>query len=357
VTLTTGDSSVAINSVTIGGTNPGDFSQTTTCGANVASGTQCSFSVIFSPNAVGLRKGSLIISDTENSIPVTHVVALTGSTSTVQLSSSSLDFGSQSIGVVTAPQTITVTNVGSSALTVSAIVASSDFAETNNCTKAPLQPSTNCVIKVTYTATTSGPSLGALTITDNVPGSPQVVFLNGTGMVPDFSITPNPSSVAVVAGHSTTFNLTVSSISGFAQTISLSCGGAPTASTCSVSPSSVALTANGTATTTVTISTIARTMLPPSGMPRNLPRLPLMLLYVFVLVISMALVIRMLPAPRRVYLTACLLLLAPILLMSACNGGTAVNSGSGTPAGNYQLIITGAAGTMSRSVPVPLQVK
>jgi hypothetical protein len=65
----------------------------------------------------------------------------------------------------------------------------------------------------------------------------------------------------------------------------------------------------------------------------------------------------MLPAPRRVYVTACLLLLAPILLMSACNGGTAVGSGSGTPAGNYQLIITGAAGTMSRSVPVTLQVK
>jgi hypothetical protein len=357
VTLTTGDSAVAINSVKIGGTNPGDFGQTTTCGSSVPLGTQCTFSVTFSPTAVGLRKSSLIIGDTENGVPVTHVVALTGSTSTVQLSSSSLDFGSQSIGVTTAPQTVTVTNVGSSPLTISGVVASSDYAETNNCTKAPLQPSTNCVINVTYTATTSGPSLGALTITDNVPGSPQVVLLNGTGMVPDFSITPNPSSVAVVAGHSTTFNLTVSSISGFSQTISLSCGGAPSASTCAVSPSSVALSANGTATATVTISTIARTMLPPSGMPRNAPRMPLILLYVFVLVISMALVIRMLPAPRRVYVTACLLLLAPILLMSACNGGTAVSSGSGTPAGNYQLIITGAAGTMSRSVPVTLQVK
>jgi hypothetical protein len=224
--------------VTIAGANPGDFAQTTTCGASVPSGAQCSFSVIFSPTAVGLRKGSLIIADTENGVPVTHVVALTGSTSTVQLSSSSLDFGTQSIGVATAPQTITVTNVGSSALTVSAIVASSDFAETNNCTKAPLQPSTNCVINVTYTATTSGPSLGALTITDSVPGSPQVVFLNGAGLVPDFSITPSPSSVVVVAGHSATFDLTVSSISGLSQPISLSCGGAPTASTCSVSPSS-----------------------------------------------------------------------------------------------------------------------
>jgi hypothetical protein len=51
------------------------------------------------------------------------------------------------------------------------------------------------------------------------------------------------------------------------------------------------------------------------------------------------------------------MLLIPILLMSACNGGTAVGSGSGTPAGSYQLIVTGAAGTMSHSVPVNLQVK
>jgi hypothetical protein len=357
VTLTTGDSSVPINSVTIAGANPGDFAQTTTCGASVPSGAQCSFSVIFSPTAVGLRKGSLIIADTENGVPVTHVVALTGSTSTVQLSSSSLDFGTQSIGVATAPQTITVTNVGSSALTVSAIVASSDFAETNNCTKAPLQPSTNCVINVTYTATTSGPSLGALTITDSVPGSPQVVFLNGAGLVPDFSITPSPSSVVVVAGHSATFDLTVSSISGLSQPISLSCGGAPTASTCSVSPSSVALSANGTATATVTISTVARTMLPPSGMPRNLPRLPWLSFYLLALVGLMALAIRMLPTPRRVYVIASFVLLIPILLMSACNGGTAVSSGSGTPAGSYQLIVTGAAGTMSHSVPVNLQVK
>jgi hypothetical protein len=219
-----------------------------------------------------------------------------------------------------------------------------------------LQPSTNCVINVTYTATTSGSSLGALTITDNVPGSPQVVLLNGSGMVPDFIIAPSPSSVAVVAGHSTSFDLTVSSISGFAQTVSLSCSGAPTASSCAVSPSSVALTANGTATATVAISTIARTMVPPGGKP-SLPRLPFLPFYVLALCALMALAIRMLPAPRRVYVTACFMLLIPILLMSACNGGTAAGSGSGTPAGSYQLVVTGAAGTMSHSVPVNLQVK
>ena len=356
VTLTTGDSAVSINSIGIGGVNPGDFVQSTTCGGSVPSGALCTFKVTFSPTAVGLRRGALVIADTENGVPVTHVVALTGSTSTVQLSASSLDFGSQSIGVATAPQTITVTNVGSSALTVSGIVASSDFGQTNNCTKAPLQPGTNCVVNVTYTATTSGPSLGALTITDNVPGSPQVVLLNGTGLIPDFAVASESPTVSVVAGQTVSFVLDVTSISGFAQSVALSCGGAPAASSCSVSPSSVSLSANGKATATVTLATKARTSIPPAGDFRRTPRLPFTSLYVLALIALMALATRMVPARRRALVTACLLL-APVLLMSACNGGTAVQSGGGTPAGSYQLIITGSAGTMSHSIPVNLQVK
>jgi hypothetical protein len=357
VTLTTGDSSVAISSITMSGANPGDFAQTTNCGATVPSGTQCTFSVTFAPTAVGLRKANLNIADSENGNPTTHVVALTGSTSTVQLSASSLTFTAQSIGTTSAPQTITVTNVGTSPLTVSGVVASSDFASSDNCTKAPLQPSTNCVINVTYSPTTSGPALGALTITDNVPGSPQVVLLNGTGMTPDFSIASDAPSETVVAGHSISFTVAVSSISGFAQSVSLTCGGNPAASVCSISPSSVTPGVNGSATATVTLSTVARTMAPTPFAPRW-PRAPLAPLYVLALLVLLVFAIRLLPAPRRAFASACLLLLFPLLLMSACNGGTGMNSsGSGTPSGNYQLMITGSSGTTSHSVPVNLQVK
>src|SRR4029434_9082247 len=112
VTLTTGDSSVAIGSVTMSGANPGDFAETTSCGATVPSGTQCTFNVTFAPTAVGLRKANLNIADTENGASTTHVVALTGSTSTVQLSASSLTFTAQSVGTASAPQPSTVTNIG-----------------------------------------------------------------------------------------------------------------------------------------------------------------------------------------------------------------------------------------------------
>jgi len=98
-------------------------------------------------------------------------------------------------------------------------------------------------------------------------------------------------------------------------------------------------------------------MLPPAGSVRRVPRLPITPVYVLALVALLSFATRLVPARRRAFATVFLLLLAPVLLMSACNGGTAVNSGSGTPAGTYQLVVTGSAGTMAHSVPVNLQVK
>jgi hypothetical protein len=201
--------------------------------------------------------------------------------------------------------------------------------------------------------------LGALTITDNVPGSPQVVLLNGTGLTSDFSITSEVASESVVAGKSISFTVDLSSISGFAQSVSLSCGGAPAASVCSVSPTSVTLSANGSTPVTVTLSTVARTMLPPVPDAPRWPRTPVVPVYILTVAVLLAFAIRLLPAPRRTFASACLLLLLPLLLMSACNGGTGAGggSGSGTPAGNYQLVITASSGATSHSIPVNLQVK
>src|SRR3989442_5642826 len=51
----------------------------------------------------------------------------------VTLSSASLNFGSQPIRTTSPPQTITLTNSGTAELAISSIVASGDYAQTNNC--------------------------------------------------------------------------------------------------------------------------------------------------------------------------------------------------------------------------------
>jgi hypothetical protein len=181
ITVTNGDNAQTISGITISGINSGDFAQTNTCGSGLAVGATCTITVTFTPQVTGLRKASLTITDSAPGSP--QVVNLSGSTSTVTLSVSNLAFGNQPIGATSAPQAITATNSGTTPLTFSSITGSGDFAETDNCTKAALQPGTNCVIEVTYSPSAPVASIGAITLTDNGSGSPQEVLVTGTGVL------------------------------------------------------------------------------------------------------------------------------------------------------------------------------
>jgi len=77
VTLTnTGKVTLSISNITVAGANSGDFAQTSTCGASVAAGANCSLSVTFAPTAMGSRTASLSISDNASGSP--QSVSLTG---------------------------------------------------------------------------------------------------------------------------------------------------------------------------------------------------------------------------------------------------------------------------------------
>ena len=73
----TGSAALVVTSVTIGGTNPGDFGQTTTC-ATVAPGASCTISVTFRPTATGARTATLSIADNAAASPQTVALSGTG---------------------------------------------------------------------------------------------------------------------------------------------------------------------------------------------------------------------------------------------------------------------------------------
>jgi len=116
------------------------------------------------------------------------------SSPSVNLSSTSLIFGNVQTGVTSSPQPVTITNVGTVQLTISAIAVSGgnagDFAQTNTC-GATLAPNAACTISVTFTPTNTGTRSSSVLVTDNAPGSPQSVSLSGTGT--GFTVTPGVS--------------------------------------------------------------------------------------------------------------------------------------------------------------------
>jgi hypothetical protein len=112
------------------------------------------------------------------------------------LSPSSLNFGTQTDGVASAAQTVTLTNSGSSALSISGIAFSganaTDFSQTNTCGSSVGVGGT-CTISVVFNPTAVGSRNATLTVTDS-SGS-QTAALAGTGTTANVptvvSVSPN----------------------------------------------------------------------------------------------------------------------------------------------------------------------
>ncbi|MEU6406492.1 choice-of-anchor D domain-containing protein [Streptomyces sp. NPDC046985] len=73
-----GNASAAISSVAVSG----DFAQTDTCGASLASGASCDVSVTFKPTASGTRTGALTVTSDAAGSPLTVALSGTGAGST-----------------------------------------------------------------------------------------------------------------------------------------------------------------------------------------------------------------------------------------------------------------------------------
>jgi hypothetical protein len=105
----------------------------------------------------------------------------------VTLSPTTLPFAEQPVGTSSTPQTLTLNNNGDALLTITSLVISGNYAQTNTCGSS-VAAGTNCTIDVTFTPTAAGTRTGTVTITDDAVGSPRVVLLTGTGVAPNVAL-------------------------------------------------------------------------------------------------------------------------------------------------------------------------
>jgi hypothetical protein len=110
---------------------------------------------------------------------------------TLTFSASSLNFGVLQIGLTSASQTVTVTNVSSHSATFASIASSGDFPESNTC-PITLNAGQNCTVTVSFRPTAAGTRTGAVTLKDNDPGSPtQTIALTGVGATNAITLLPS----------------------------------------------------------------------------------------------------------------------------------------------------------------------
>ncbi len=138
VTLTnTGDGPLTFTSIV----TSGDFAETDNCPvspATLAAGAFCTLNLTFTPTAIGLRTGTVTITDNAPGSPQTIQLSGQGlSLGVVSFSAPSLTFPNTLVGTTSAAQTLTLTNTGTGPLAISSILTTFDYAQTNNCPVSP----------------------------------------------------------------------------------------------------------------------------------------------------------------------------------------------------------------------------
>lgn len=208
--VNTGNQLLALNSISITGTNAASFSQTNTCLATLAPNANCSVSINFTPSTVGTLTASLQVADNAPGTPQTLVLSGTGvaPAPAVTFSPSAVSFPSINQGSTSAPQSLIVSSSGNSTLHISSVSFAgpnaSDFSFANNCI-APLALGSNCTISIVFSPTAPGQRAADLMVADDAPGSPQTVVLTGTGIavLPALTFSPStPSFPATTQGTS-----------------------------------------------------------------------------------------------------------------------------------------------------------
>jgi hypothetical protein len=105
--------------------------------------------------------------------------------------STPVNFPFQLIGSTSPPQMVTLTNSGSTALTISAMKASSQFGMSSTCGSS-VAPTASCAISITFSPASPGTKSGTISIVDSASSKPEVIEVSGGGTV----VQLNPAALA-----------------------------------------------------------------------------------------------------------------------------------------------------------------
>lgn len=196
VTVTnTGNAAVTVNAVSITGTDAGDFTITATdCnGTALAKDATCTVNVAFDPTARGARSATLTITPNAGGNQTVSLNGV-GLGAVANLDTSSLDYGSQPVGLTSAPLTATITNDGDAGLSIGAASVTGTHAgefslTSDTCSGTVVAPGDSCLLTVSVAPTSRGSRSATLTVPHGA-GGPAAIDLTATGTQAVASVNP-----------------------------------------------------------------------------------------------------------------------------------------------------------------------
>ena len=163
----------------------GPFSQANNCPASLTNGQTCEIYVYFTPTGSGAEYGTLTVYDNGFFNPQPSI-SLSGTGTAIQITGAPINFPNTLVGNTSGPDSITIKNTGSNAITMGTIslTETTDFSiASNNCPASgkPLNGGASCQVGIDFTPQSTGFKQGSLVINDSDPSSPQLAGMSGTG--------------------------------------------------------------------------------------------------------------------------------------------------------------------------------
>jgi len=174
------------NIASIPGDDSNGFFGVSFCPHTLNPGRSCTIIMGFTAdsNVTKTHAATLVVTDNAPLSPQSVPLSATVINPVARLSTNNLNFGRQKVGTTSAPQMVTLTSAGTTALIISNLKISGDYAFAPGTTCAnnqTLAPGAKCTIAVTFTPSRTGDREGTVFIFDNAQNSPSNINLDGTG--------------------------------------------------------------------------------------------------------------------------------------------------------------------------------
>ncbi|HEX7287242.1 MAG TPA: choice-of-anchor D domain-containing protein [Candidatus Angelobacter sp.] len=343
VVTNTGTQPLVITSATV----TGDFdfgsdppSQSVSFGTvQIATG----FVLLFNATAAGPRTGTLTLVDNAPGSP--HVLTVSGTGFVgpmIRPQLTSLGMNSPIFG----PQNAfaNIVNIGTDPVTVTGVsISGNGFSQTNNCSTFTVQGQT-CQISVVYNPPVAGPQNATISVANTGAANPVTIELITDAADFGFTTDPAQGTATVNAGQKASFPFVASDRTGF-DAIAFSCSGLPTGASCLVARVPQTIQPPDTVPAVLTVSTAPRLLgssRPTGGWGWSLAAVAALTL---------------IPRRKRKLGALLTMLIATTLLGAAVScGGSSVNP-NGTPAGTYNIVLSGTRNGLTRSFSITLTVR
>ncbi len=196
----------AVSIASAGLTNTVDFAALTNCPTILQPGANCVGTVTFSPHASGFLTSSIVVYSSGVGSPQSIQLTGTGVVATQpgQLSmAAALTFPNQTVGTTSAPQSVTISNIGGQGVTISSLtLTTSDFSgSSNGCSF--IAAGSFCTVTVTFSPTVVANRFATINVVSNGVGSPQSIQVSGLGIAAG---TPPPSTAVAIEYYHAAFD-------------------------------------------------------------------------------------------------------------------------------------------------------